>query len=158
MQTVLSRIWTRITITPQALFLNARPHSARITLDLGWSVLTHLPQSPDIATKLSLSPSFLFLNEKKYFLLKIKWKCYWNTSWAKIQLNYIYISHQVVLIAWIPLNVLLWGSVLVGTLDGTHCPHRGDEYKYVLVGQPWCVHIQEYCPSSMSCSSYLDGL
>ena len=87
----------------------------------------------------------------------------------KVALN----LHQGILPAGIPLTLYRHPSLLAITLvksqDGTKCPHRADECKFLLLGQHWCVYVSEsigerrlwispYFPSvpSMCCSYFLN--
>ena len=75
------------------------------------------------------------------------------------------------------LQIFLWLSLaiypcqsllLVSLLNSIQCLHKSDACKFLLVGQNRCVHVSEsigkFCLwvrlyfSTLSCSSYLDGL
>ena len=73
------------------------------------------------------------------------------------------------LIAQIPLILSPPIPIMTSPLDSVKCLHRADEYKSLLVGHHWHIHVQEdnvtyefifAFPAvfPMSCLSYLDGL
>ena len=50
--------------------------------------------------------------------------------------------HQVILIAWIPLNFYQL-LPLVSPIHGIRCLYKVDKCKFLLVCQHWCVHVLE---------------
>ena len=56
---------------------------------------------------------------------------------------------QCIPTAQIPLSLSLYPyrlPLLISTLDGIQYLHIIDEYKLLLIGQYWCVHVHPVCP------------